>query len=71
MKNGSALPPSRKQFFTVKEVADYIGVSLKTAYDYAKIPMTKGGPPVRRFGKNCIRFPREKFIEWANSPGEK
>ena len=59
-----------KNFFTPKEAAAYIGVSLTTFYGWLKKPPKKGGPPVRRFGPMCLRLPREKFIEWANGSTE-
>lgn len=66
MKNG-VNGANSKNFFTPKEAADYIGVSLLTFYQYARKPQSKGGPPVRRFGRNCIRLPKDKFIKWANA----
>lgn len=56
---------STKNFFTPKEAADFIGVSLTTFYKYLQKPPSKGGPPVRRFGRNFIRLPRKKFIIWS------
>ncbi len=58
-----------KVFFTSKEAAAYIGVTRKTFYRHLKKPPTKGGPPRRRFGKNCIRIPIELFVKWANGEG--
>ena len=70
MKNGSheALDDT---FLTPKEAAAYMRVSMLTFYRYLKKPRSKGGPPVRRFGRNCIRLPKAQFIEWANPKPEK
>ena len=54
-----------KNFFTPKEAADYLGVSMTTFYQYLKKSPARGGPPVRRFGRNFVRLPREQFLEWA------
>ncbi|MFA5897706.1 MAG: helix-turn-helix domain-containing protein [Hyphomicrobium sp.] len=66
MKNGTNGGNS-KNFFTPKEAADYIGVSTNTFYKWLRKPQTRGGPPVRKFGLNCYRLPKEKFIKWANA----
>ena len=66
MKNGTGAA-STKNFFTPKEAANYLGVSMTTFYQYLKKPTAKGGPPVRRFGRNFIRLPKEHFIKWANA----
>lgn len=60
MKNGA----NSDTFYTPKEAAAKIRVSLLTFYKYLK--KTKGAPPFRRFGRNCIRLPKEKFDAWAN-----
>lgn len=52
-------------FFTVKEAARYIRVSEKSLHRYME---NADGPPVRRFGRNAIRFPITEFIAWANRP---
>lgn len=54
-----------KNFITVKDAARILGTSMTTMYDLAKRPVEKGGPPTRRFGRNIIRFPRNKFMAWA------
>ena len=54
-----------KNFFTPKEAANYIGVSLTTFYKYLRKPPSKGGPPCRKFGLNCYRIPVDQFIKWA------
>jgi len=69
MQNGISNNHHR-EFLTPKEAAAYIGVSIITFYSWMKKPSKKGGPPVRRFGKNCYRLPRDKFIEWANGNTE-
>lgn len=66
MKNGADSLPNGRHFFTVKEAAAYCGVNINTIYREAKIPHNKGGPPQRRFGA-AIRFPRQKFIAWAEN----
>ena len=66
MKNGSDKELD-DNFYTPKEGAAYMRVSMLTFYKYLKKPRKKGGPPVRRFGRNCIRLPKEKFIAWANN----
>ena len=55
-----------EHFFTMKEAAAYIGVTRKTFQRYMKKPETKGGPPRRRFGRQCVRIPIEQFLRWAN-----
>lgn len=57
-------------FLTPKQAADYIGISVRTFYPWLSKPRSKGGPPVRRFGRNVIRLPREQFIRWANAGTE-
>ena len=67
----SANEPLDDTFLTPKEAAAYLRVSMWTFYQYMKKPRSKGGPPVRRFGPNCIRLPKRQFIEWANPKQEK
>ena len=64
MKNGTTGVNS-KNFFTPKEAANYVGVSTNTFYKWLR--RKRGGPPCRRFGQNCYRLPKEKFIAWANA----
>ena len=60
-----------KNFFTPKEAAAFIGVSLTTFYKYMRKAPSKGGPPVKKFGRNFIRLPRKQFITWAGMDSEK
>ena len=69
MQNG-AKDPLDDSFYTPKEAAAYLRVSMLTFYKYLRKPRSKGGPPVRRFGRNCIRLPREQFIKWAKAGTE-
>ena len=57
--------PNGSQFYTVKEVASLLGISITTAYEYVHAKSKKGGLPVKRFGRNCIRIPKDKFNTWA------
>ena len=66
MKNGTN-GLHAKNFFTPKEAADYIGVSTNTFYKWLREPKKKDRPPCRKFGLNCYRLPRDKFIAWANA----
>lgn len=52
------------KFFTVKEIATLLGISVFTAYEYVN-NAKKNGLPVKRFGDKCIRIPKEKFNKWA------
>ena len=58
-------PRDRHYFFTAKEAAAYLRVNINTLYQYARKSMDEGGPPTARVLRNRIRFPREKFIQWA------
>ncbi len=64
MKNGIDSAVS-KNFLSPKEGADLIGVTVRTFYKYLQKPPAKGGPPVKRFGRNIIRLPRKQFLSWA------
>ena len=55
-------------FLTPKEAAAYLSVNPRTFYNWLKIK--KKGIPCRRFGPNCIRIPRVKFLAWANGGTE-
>lgn len=50
----------------VKEVADYFRISPKTVWEMARIPKSKGGPPICRMGR-IIRFPTQEFIAWSKA----
>lgn len=51
-------------FWTPKEAAAYIKVNLRTFYKWLRNKKKK--VPCRRFGPNCIRIPKDKFIKWAD-----
>ncbi len=55
------------EFYTVKEVAQILGVSYNTAYQYACTKLKRGNVPmpVQRFGRHMIRIPKKKFQTWA------
>lgn len=55
-----------KDFFTPKEAAEYLGLSVRTFYAKYVRKSPKGGPPIRRLGRNIIRIPKNKFVTWAN-----
>lgn len=61
------MPGSGSQFYTVKEVAQILGVSYATAYDYVSKKLRSGNNPlpVVRLGKHIIRIPKDKFNKWA------
>lgn len=66
-------PNAEKSFWTVKEAARYLSIAPMTLYCWIK-PQTQkkpsrllGPPPLYRFGPNCIRFPINEFIEWAEN----
>jgi Helix-turn-helix domain len=76
MKTRPAVKTSRseKSFWTVKEAARYLNVHYVTIYswitDQGKTKPCKligDPPPVRRFGRNCIRLPIEEFKAWAET----
>lgn len=54
-------------FWTAKEAARYMGVTTTTLYSYIKLRRNR--PPCIRLAgktKGRWRFPKDKFIEWAN-----
>ena len=59
-----------RRFWTAKEAADYVGVNVRTLYQWCQFK--PGGkqrvsiPPFRRIGRNVLRFPIAEFTEWAN-----
>jgi hypothetical protein len=69
------LPRSEKNFWTVKDAARYLGVSVETIYGWvspesksrpAKIPGPL--PPIYRFGKrHAIRIPIKEFLVWVEN----
>jgi hypothetical protein len=57
-------------FFTAKQAAAYIGVHVETLYLYVR--RKRNRPPVTRLSERSpYRFPKDKFIEWANGPTKK
>lgn len=50
-------------YYTVKDVAFLLEVSKPTVYVMIKRKANR--PPVKRFGRNTIRFPKDAFNEWA------
>src|SRR5215469_77948 len=50
----------------VKEVANYFRISDGSVWEMARIPKSKGGPPVYRLGR-IIRFPTQEFLDWAKT----
>jgi len=64
-----------KRFWTTKEAANYVNVTVWTLLDWCgnrrgshSSKLIGSKPPFRRFGRNCIRFPIQEFIEWADAP---
>ena len=52
-------------FFTPKEAASYLRVSVRSIYNW----IDKGKIKARDFGSKkhpCYRIPKDKFIAWAN-----
>lgn len=53
-----------RPFLTLKEAAPLVGMSMWFIYDRIG---KKNGPPFVKRG-NRIKFPRDKFMEWAEQP---
>jgi excisionase family DNA binding protein len=65
MENGQSPSSRSRTWFTAKEAADHIGVHLDTLYRYTR--KRKNKPPFVRFNDGGpFRFPKEKFISWAD-----
>lgn len=74
MQNGSKLSPTRSDrsaFFTVKDAANYLGISPYAIYSWFK--RGKGPPHIKircsekdnsNSNRYLIRIPKEKFIDW-------
>ena len=59
-----------RHWFTAKEAADYLGVNLMTLYRYVR--RKRNRPPFHRITDGSpYRFPKDKFIEWADGPTKK
>jgi hypothetical protein len=56
--------PNGQQFLVAKEAAGIARVHVQTLYRWLRHPDKKQRPPVRRFSRNCLRFPADKFMEW-------
>ncbi len=66
MENGQSPSVRARHWFTAKEAADYIGVHLDTLYRYTR--QRKNKPPfVRYVSGGPYRFPKDKFIQWADT----
>lgn len=57
-------------FYTPKEVATILRVSMNTIYGYTRRRDRKTRLPIKRFGRNCIRIPRQEFLRWAGISNE-
>lgn len=56
-------PSSQRRVYTVKEIAEILGISKNAAYDLVK---SENGFVIVRIGKT-IRVPIESFDEWLNN----
>lgn len=56
-------PVSQRCVYTVKEIAEILGISKNAAYDLVK---SENGFATVRIGKT-IRVPIESFDEWLNN----
>lgn len=54
-----------EDYYTIKEASSLLGISLTTMYGYARRAASKGGPPIRRFSRRKILFPKTAFRRWA------
>ena len=50
--------------YTAKEVADILGVSLRTVYNLCE---TTKNFRVLKMGKRCVRIHKESFDKWLDS----
>ena len=57
---------SLQRTYTAKEVADILGVSLRTAYSLCE---TTKDFKVIRMGKRCLRIHKESFDAWFDGLG--
>lgn len=69
-----------KRFWSAKEAASYLMVSVQTLYAWCNGPKRKWReskligpkPPYRKFGRNVYRFPIVEFKQWSeHSPPRK
>jgi excisionase family DNA binding protein len=56
----------RQQTYTASEVAEILGVSIRTAYYLCE---TTKEFKVIRMGKRCLRIHKESFEKWFNGAG--
>jgi len=69
----AASTSGRRRFWTPKEAADYLEISVFTLYEYIRPQNPKSSraklrtstPPFRRLSRNVIRFPITEFKAWA------
>lgn len=74
MHNMSSTPDERR-FWSAKEAAAYVQVTVHCLYAWVRengdnkcySRLIGPPPPVRRFGRNVLRFPVEEFKAWANN----
>lgn len=52
-------------YYTAKEAASILGVSLPTMYRYAANKNKTRRPPQKRFSAGNIKFPKIRFRRWA------
>ena len=65
MKTGSSPHLNGRNFFTTKEAAAFCTLNIHTLYRMVR-KNGKDAPPFRKFGA-AIRFPKAKFIAWAEN----
>jgi hypothetical protein len=59
------------EFWTAKEAAAYVRISVETLYGYCRYKPSKKSqhrvnvPPFRRIGRNKLLFPITEFKEWT------
>lgn len=59
------------EFWTAKEAAAYVRISVDTLYGYCRYKPSKKStvriaiPPFRRIGRNKLLFPVAEFKEWT------
>lgn len=64
-----------KRFWSAKEAAAYLMVSVQTLYSWCNSPKREWRaskligpkPPFRKFARNCMRFPIVEFKQWADN----
>ncbi len=65
METGQSSSRDERRWFTATEAAHYIGVHIDTLYSYTRLRKNK--PPYVKLGNDRrYRFPKDRFIEWAN-----